>query len=152
MLPFTFRGGGSAGVGWNCGCGCGGDSVGGGVPGMTGHVGGAGGVTRGTGDGAGRNVIGVAGRSVGGNRCGARLAALYLTPRPSARCFDGLARPVVFRVLLLEVPKHVLGAVGSPERQRPLVLFIEPLGVFNLHRDLFGLIGQRHSRKQIRCK
>jgi hypothetical protein len=80
VLPITFRGSGSAGVGRDCGGGGGGDSVGGGVTGVTGHVGGSGGVTGGTGGGAGRNC--------GGARCAAR----YLATHPSPRCFNGIAR------------------------------------------------------------
>jgi hypothetical protein len=87
------------------------------VAGVTGHVGGCGGVTGGTGGGAGRTFIGGAGGGVGGNCGGARLAARYLTTRPGAPGFEGFARSVVFRVVLLEVWEHVLCAIGSPEPQ-----------------------------------
>jgi hypothetical protein len=116
-LPITFRCRSSSGVGGDRGSGGGLDSVGGGVPGVTGHVGGSGGVTGGTGDGTGRTFIGGAGGGVGGNCGGARCAARYLTTRPSTRCSNGFARSVVLRVLLLEEWKHMLGAVGGPERK-----------------------------------
>jgi hypothetical protein len=116
-LPITFRGRSSSGVSGDRGGGGGGDSVGGGVTGVTGHVGGCGGVTGGTGGGAGRTFIGGAGGGVGGNCGGARLAARYLATRPGAPCFEGFARSVVFRVVLLEVWEHVRCAVGGPERQ-----------------------------------
>jgi hypothetical protein len=112
VLPITFRSGGSGGGG----VGGGGDSVGGGVTGVTGHVGGCGGVTGGTGGGAARSLIGFAGGGVSSNCGGARLAHRYLATHPGTRCFDSFPRPVVCRVLLLEVREHVLGAVGGPER------------------------------------
>lgn len=117
VLPITFRGGGSVGGGGIGGVGDGLNSVGGGVAGVTGYMGGCGGVTGSTGGSAGRTIISVASGGVGGNCGSARLAALYLTPRPGAPCFKGFARSVVFRVLLLEVREHVLGAVGGPEHQ-----------------------------------
>ena len=116
-LPITFRGGSSSGGGGKCGGSGGVDRVGGGVTGVTGHVGSGRGVTGGTGGGAGRTFIGGAGGGVGGNCGGARLPARDLTPRPGAPCFEGFARPVVFRVLLLEAREHVLRAVGGPEHQ-----------------------------------
>ncbi len=94
----------------------------GGVTGVAGHVRGSSRVTGGAGGGAGRTFIGGAGGGVGGNCRVARLAALDLTTRPCARGFDGFARPVVFRVLLLEVREHMLGADGGPERQFPLIM------------------------------
>jgi hypothetical protein len=72
------------------------------MTGVTCHVGGAGGVTGGTSDGTGRRVVRVAGRGVGGNCGDARLATRYFTTRPSTPSFDGSARPLVFRILLLE--------------------------------------------------
>jgi hypothetical protein len=116
-LPITFRGGSSSGVGGDRGGGGGLDSVGGGVTGVTGHVSGCGGVTGSPGGSSCRSVIGVAGGGVGGKCGGARLAHRYLATRPGPPCFDGFARPVVFRVVLLEVWEHVLGAVGGPEHQ-----------------------------------
>ena len=116
-LPITFRGSSRSAVGGDRGGGGGLDRVVGGVTGVTGHVGGCGGVTRGTGGGAGRIFIGVAGGGMGGDRGSARLAACYLTTRPIVRCFNGFARPFVFRVILLEAWEHVLGAVGGPKRQ-----------------------------------
>jgi hypothetical protein len=116
-LPIAFLGSSSFGRGGQRGGGDGFDRIGGSVTGVTGHVGGGGGMTGGTGGGAGRTFIGAAGSSVGG-KCGrARLAARYLAPRPGASSFDGLARTVVFRVVLLEAGEHVLGAVGGPEHQ-----------------------------------
>ena len=123
VLPITFLGGGSGGVGGMRG---GLDSVGGGVTGVTGHMGGAGGVTRGSGGGAGRTFIGSAGRGVGGNCGGARLAARDLTTRPGAPCFDGVPGSAVIRVLLLEAREYMLGAVSGPERQGPLVRLVGP--------------------------
>ena len=104
------------------------DRVGGGVPGVTSHVGGAGGVTGCTGDGTSRIFIGSAGGSVGGNCGGARNAAHYLTTHPGTRGFNGFARSVVLRVLLLKQWKHMLGAVGGPERKQSLVLLVEMPG------------------------
>jgi len=116
-LPITFLGGGSGGVGGDGGVGGGGDSVGGSVTGVTGNVGGCGGVTGGTGGGTGRSLIGVAGGGVSGKCGGARLAQRYLTTHPGTRRFDSFPRAVVFRVLLLEVWEHMLGAVSGPEHQ-----------------------------------
>jgi hypothetical protein len=93
------------------------DCVVSGDPGVTGHVGSSGGVTGGTGDRSGRSVIGGSRGGVGGNGGGARCAALYLTTRPGTRGFNGFARSVILRVLLLEEWKHMLGAVGGPERK-----------------------------------
>ena len=125
MLPIAFRSGGSGGAGGDGGIGGGVDSVGCGVAGVTGHVGGRGGVTGGAGRGTCRTAVGVAGGSVCRNRSGSRPAARYLTTHPGTPCFDSLPRSVVTRVLLLEEREHVLGAVGRPEHQRPLVLLIE---------------------------
>ena len=111
MLPRTF------GAGRGRGLGGGSDRVGGGVPGVTGHVGSSGGVTGGAGNGSGSCVNRFSGGGMGGHGGGARLAACDLATNPGPRCFDRLARPVVFRVLLLEEGQHVLGAVGGPERQ-----------------------------------
>jgi len=85
--------------------------------GVTSHVGGSGGVTGGTGGGAGRTCIGVAGGGVGGKCGGARRAAFYLTPHPGTRRFNGFARPVVMRALLLKEWQHMFGALGGPERK-----------------------------------
>jgi hypothetical protein len=92
-------------------------------------------VTCGTGGSSGRAFIGVAGGGMGGNCGGARYAARYLATHPSPRCCNAFARSVVLRVLLLEEWQHMLGTVGGPERLRPLLLFVEPLGVLNLHRS-----------------
>ena len=85
------------------------------MTGVTGNVGGCGGVTGGTGGGTGRSLIGVAGGGMGGKCGGARLAHRYLTTHPGTPCFEGSARSVVFRVLLLEVREYMLGAVSGPE-------------------------------------
>ena len=112
VLPFTLRVC-CAGIGCRCGL----ERIRGGVSGVTGHVCGSCGVTGGTCGSAGCGVIGVSCGSVRGD-CGcARLAARNLATRPCACSLDGLARPVVFRVLLLKEREHVLGAVGGPERQ-----------------------------------
>jgi hypothetical protein len=136
-LPIAFRGSSSFGRGGQRGGGDGFDRISGCVTGVTDHVGGGGGVTGSTGGGAGRTFIGVAGSSVGGKCSRASLAARYLATRPGAPGFDGLARAVVFRVVLLEAGEHLLGTVGGLERQQPLVLLILPLGVFNFHQAPF---------------
>ena len=87
------------------------------MTGVTGNVGGCGGVTGGTGGSTGRSLIGVAGGDVSGKCDGARLAQRYLTTHPGTRRFDSFPRAVVFRVLLLEVWKYMLGAVSGPEHQ-----------------------------------
>lgn len=87
------------------------------MTGVTGHVGGSGGLTCCTGGGAGRAVIGSAGGGVGGNCRGARFATRNLTTHPGTRSCNGFARSVVLRVLLLEEGKHMLGAVGGPKRE-----------------------------------
>ncbi len=87
------------------------------MTGVTGNMGGCGGVTGGAGGGTGCTFIGIAGGGVGANRGGARLAQRYLTTHPGTACFDGFPRSVVFRVLLLEVWKYMLGAVSGPEHQ-----------------------------------
>ena len=110
-LPITFRGRSSSGSGGGV------DSVGGGVTGVTGHVGGCGGVTGGTGSGTSRTFIDVAGGGVGGNCGDACLATRDLATRPGAPCFNGHAQSGVLRVLLLKEWKHMLGAVGGPERK-----------------------------------
>jgi len=110
-LPITFRDRSSSGDGGGL------DSVGDGVTRVTGHVSGGSGVTGSTGCGAGRCMIGLAGGCVGGKCGGACCATRYLATRPSTPGFDGLARPVVLRMLFLEEWKHALGAVGGPECQ-----------------------------------
>lgn len=87
------------------------------MTGVTGHVGGSSGVTGRTGGGPCRTIIGVAGGGVGSNCGGACFATRYLTTHPSTRCFNGFAWPVVLRVLFLEEWKHMLGAIGGPERK-----------------------------------
>jgi hypothetical protein len=75
-----------------------------------------------------------------GSKCGFACLALHqLATRPSAPCFEGFARSVVFRVLFLEIREQVLRAIGGPERQGLVVLFIELLGVFNFPQDSFCL-------------
>jgi len=89
------------------------------VWGVTGDVGGCGGVASRAGSGAGRTSNGVTGCGVGYKRGGARLAHRDLTTRPGTTRFDCFPWPVVFRVrvLLLEVWEHVFGAVSGPESQ-----------------------------------
>ena len=48
---------------------------------------------------------------------GVSLAHRDLTTHPGTPCFEGLPRSVVFRVVLLEVWEHVLGALSGPEHQ-----------------------------------
>jgi hypothetical protein len=107
-LPINFR----VGV-----YGSGLDGVSGSVTGVTGHMGGASGMAGGPGDGTGRLFLGFASSSVAGNCGGPRRAALNLAARPGPRCFNGLARPFVLRVLFLEEGKHMLSAVRRPERK-----------------------------------
>jgi hypothetical protein len=87
------------------------------VTGVTGDVRGRGGMTGGTGGGAGSSVIGIAAGGVGGECGGARLAHRHLTSHPGTPCFDSFPRPVVSRVLLLEVREYTLSAVSGPARQ-----------------------------------
>jgi hypothetical protein len=82
-------------------------------------------LTGGTGGGSRSAFIRVASGGVCGDRGGARLTYAYLAARPCSRCLDGFARSVIARVLRLEVREHVLGAVGGPERQRPVVPRVE---------------------------
>ncbi len=116
-LPVAFRGGNSFRVGKICGGDDGFDCVGGGVTGVTGHVGGGGGVTGSTRNGTHRTFIRRAGSGVGGNGGGARLAASDLTPRPGTRGGNGFTRTVVLRTVFREDWKHMTGAVGGPERK-----------------------------------
>ena len=108
VLPIKFLGGGGGRVGGDRGFGGGLDSVIGGVRGVAGDAG------------------GVAVGGMGGKRGGARLAHRDLATRPGTPCLDGIPGSVVFRALLLEAREHVLGAVGGPERQRPVVSLVEP--------------------------
>jgi len=125
-LPIPFRGAGSDGRSV--------DRVGPCVTGVTGDVGGCDSVTGGTGRCSGRSVLRVARGGVSGQCGGARRTTPYLSTRPGTCSLDRLARSVVFRVLLLEAREHVLGALSGPDRQRFVVLLVEPLGVLNLHR------------------
>jgi hypothetical protein len=126
-LPIAFPGGGSGSGGF--------DSVGGGATGMTGDVRGGGGMTGSTGGCSGRGIIGEAGGGLGGQGGGARRPAPYLPARPGACGFQGLARPLILRVLVLEAREHVLGAIGGPERQGSLVA----LGHFTSVRQNFSM-------------
>ena len=74
-----------------------------------------------SGVGGGRGVVGGV-RYKHGGPC---LAHRDLTAHPGMPCFDGFARSVVFRLLLLEGWEQVLGAVCGPEHQRPVVLLVE---------------------------
>ena len=115
ILPVAFRGSGS--VGGDGGVGDGLYSVGGGVAGVSGHVGDSGCLTSRMSGSSGRTFIGVAGGGVGGKCGAARRAAFYLTTHPGTGGFNGFARPVVLRALLLEEWQHMLGALGGPERK-----------------------------------
>jgi hypothetical protein len=44
-----------------------------------------------------------------------------LTPRPSARQFDGSARTVVTGLRLFEEVQHVLRAIGRPDRKKMMI-------------------------------
>ena len=134
VLPITFRGGDSSGVGGVRGVRGGRDSVAGSVTGMIGDVRGRGGVTGGTSRGAGGMVISGPRRGVGAKCSGARLAHRDRAAHPGPPRFDSLARPVIFRVLLLEAGEDMAGAVSSPEHQCPVVLLVEPPGLLKLHR------------------
>ncbi len=64
-----------------------------------------------------------------------------LATRPGTPRFDGVPRPVVFGVPLLEAREHALGAVGGPEHQRPVVPLVEPRSSsssFRFDRLLWG--------------
>jgi hypothetical protein len=103
VLPITFLGAGSSRVGGNCCCVGGGTySVVGSVCGVSTNVGGCG---------------GVAGRCVGSRCGGAHFAHRNLTTHPGTPSFEGMARPVVFGVFLLEVWEYMLGALSGPEDQ-----------------------------------
>ncbi len=106
-LPVALLGGSSGGAYRIRSLSGGPDSVVGGVRSVGGGLGG----------GLGLSSIGLACCGVGGERGGARLAHLYPSARPGTSRFDGPPRPVVSRVLVLEVREYALGAVGGPERQ-----------------------------------
>jgi hypothetical protein len=117
VLPIPFLGGSGVGISGVDGVtGCTG-GVGGSVNCVTGNMGSCSGVTGGTGSGTGCILIGAAGSGVGGKCSGARLAHRNLATYPCTPCFDSFPRPVVFRVLLLEIWKHMPGTVSSPYRQ-----------------------------------
>lgn len=122
-IVFCIAGSGSSGF----------DGVGSGGSGVSGNMSGCGSMTGGPGGSSGRSVISIAGGGVGAECCGARYAALDFATGPSASGFDGFARAVVFRINLLEEREDVLGAIGGPERQCPVVQLVEPLGLFSLH-------------------
>ncbi len=93
------------------------DGVGGRVTGVIGNVGCCGGVTGGVCRSLGGRILGVAGGGMG-SECGFPCVNhRQVAARPSARCFNGLARPLVFRVHFLKVRERVLGAVCGPDRQ-----------------------------------
>jgi len=140
VLPFAFPAE-AAGVG-------GSNSIVGGVRGVAGDMGGCGSVTGRPRGGASRRMIGVTSSGVGGKRRSTSLAHLYLTARPCSGRFDGLPGPAVSGTRLLEIRKHVLGAVGGPERQ----LLLVPLQSFFRHSvfslGFSSLISSSHVRRK----
>jgi choline dehydrogenase-like flavoprotein len=91
VLPITFLGAGSSRVGGNCcGVGCGPYSVLGSMCGVGTNVGGCG---------------------------GAHFAHRNLTTHPGTLSFEGMARPVVFGVLLLKVWEYMRGAHANGSHQ-----------------------------------
>jgi hypothetical protein len=121
-LPITLHGAASA-----TGCTAGGsDRVGGGMAGVTGDMGGCGGMAGGTRSGTGRRVIGSSGGGMSGTRSSSRSAHGDFAAHPATRSFEGFPGSIVVRVLCLEGREHVLGAVRGPERQRPVIVLVEP--------------------------
>ena len=113
-LPLALQDCGVAGDGGGDG---GLDRVGSRMTGVIGYVGCCGGVTGGACGRLSRSMIGGPSGGVG-SECGlARVNHRQVTSRPSACSFDGLARPLVFRVHFLKVRERVLGAVSGPDRQ-----------------------------------
>ena len=45
----------------------------------------------------------------------------HLTPRPSTRKFDRVARPVVTGSHVLEEVQHMLGTIGRPDREAVMI-------------------------------
>ncbi|GGM80047.1 hypothetical protein GCM10012275_58290 [Longimycelium tulufanense] len=74
-------------------------------------------MTGGPSNGASHSLIGVASGGVGGKRGGARLAHRDLTTHPGSSYRDSLPGSIIFRVPLLEVGEHMLGAVSGPEHR-----------------------------------
>ena len=97
------------------------------MTGVARDVGGCSGVTGGPSCRSGRRIIGITSGGVGGECGSARLAHRHLPTHPGTPCFEGFTRPVIRRVFFLEARKHMLGAVGSPEHQCPVVLPVKPL-------------------------
>ena len=117
-LPLALLGGDDRGVAGDGGLGGGRFRVAGNATGVPGHMGVSSGLpclTSRMGDGTGRGVIGRSRSRVGGNRSRARLPCADLAARPGKRRLDVLPRPVVVRVLPLEVREHPFGAVRRPE-------------------------------------
>src|SRR5437762_7991740 len=75
---------------------------------VAGQVCGGGGMTRGAGGGASGEVFGLASSGMAGKCSRAGCTAFNATTSPRTRSFHGLARPAIWRVTLLEEPKHVL--------------------------------------------
>ncbi len=128
-MSIAFRGG---------GFGFGG--VGNGRTGVAGDMGGRSGVTRGPSGGPGGRVVGVAGGGMGGgmggNRGSARFTHPYLATRPSPPRFQGFARPVVFRIFILEERDHPFRGVDGPTDKRPMGRRIKQHGALFLRRTL----------------
>ncbi len=95
------------------------------MTGVSSHVGGGSRVPGGAGGGTSSGVLRVARGRMGGRRRGPRLADPYLTARPGPRRLDGFAGPVILQPMLFKQRKYVLGAVGGPERERPVVVLAD---------------------------
>ena len=103
------------------------------MAGMAGNVGCSDSLAGGASGRPGRGIIRVAGSGVGGERGSTRLRHPYLASSPGPPCLDGFARPVITRVLLLEVSEHAFGTIDGPEHQCLVVAIIEPFRVLALH-------------------
>ena len=123
-LPITFLGGLSGSVGRRGDVGDGTDRVG---RSMTSVTGGS------CGDTGGRISSSARGR-VSGKGGNASFRHRKNVARPGMPCFDSFPRSIVVGVMGLEDWEYVLGAVGGLERQGPVVLLVEPLGVLSRHR------------------
>jgi hypothetical protein len=62
-------------------------------------------------------MLAVTSSSVSCNCSSTNFIHFYLTTHPSAPCFNGFARSIVSRIFFLEIGKHMLSALSSPEHQ-----------------------------------